>query len=157
MENPCWPPTYVATVAYGKEEFAELEIGDALYSLDPEIKVCRTPYGGLLLLKTSVTEEVATKTLLATPPSTLRRFMKVLFCCEIPELFECLKRNVTILLGFSYLRVSERSGVSYGRVAELLNSVGYRPSPGGGYTLSVEPLEGVVCFTKQLLTFKNIS
>lgn len=67
MENPCWPPTYVATVAYGKEEFAELEIGDALYSLDPEIKVCRTPYGGLLLLKTSVTEEVATKTLLATP------------------------------------------------------------------------------------------
>ncbi len=156
MENLCWPPTYVATVTYGKEEFAELEIGDAFFSLDPEIKVCRTSYGGVLLVKTSLTEDIATKLLLANPPSTLHRFMKVIFCCESTRLAECLRNNITVLSGinFSSLRVSERSGVSHEYIVELLNTVGYRLSRGKqGLTLSVEPFRSFVCFAKQLLNF----
>ncbi|MEO3992995.1 MAG: hypothetical protein QN229_01620 [Desulfurococcaceae archaeon TW002] len=156
LENFCWPPTYVATVIYGKEEYAELEIGDALFLLDPEVKVCKTSYGGVLLVKTSLTEDVASKLLLTNPPSTLHRFLKVLFCCELTKLVECLKNNITVLseIGFSSLRVSERSGVSREHIIELLNTVGYRPSLGKqGLTLSVEPFRNFVCFTKQLINF----
>ncbi|MEM0025470.1 MAG: hypothetical protein QXV93_03145 [Zestosphaera sp.] len=156
LENPCWPPTYIATVIYGKEELAELEIGDALFPLDQGVKICKTSYGGVLLIKTFLTEDIASKLLLANPPSALRRFMKVIFCCENIKLVECLKNNITILTGINFrsLRVSERSGVSYEYIVRLLNTVGYRLSrEGQDLTLSIEPLRSFVCFTKQLLNF----
>lgn len=156
IESLCWPPTYIATVAYGKEEFAELEIGDALFPLDQEVKVCKTSYGGVLLVKTSLTEDVASRLLSANPPSTLRRFTKVIFCCEIAKLVECLKNNITVLsrINFSSLRVSERSGISYEYIVKLLNAVEYRLTKSErSLILSVEPFRSYVCFTKQLLNF----
>lgn len=156
VESLCWPPTYIATVAYGREEFAELEIGDALFPLDQEVKVCKTSYGGVLLVKTSLTEDVASRLLSANPPSTLRRFMKVIFCCELAKLVECLKNNITVLSGinFSSLRVSERSGISYEYVVKLLNIVEYKLTKSErSLILSVEPFRSHVCFTKQLINF----
>lgn len=159
-ESLCWPPTYIATVTYGKEEFAELEIGDALFTLDQEVKVCKTSYGGVLLVRTSLTEEVTSRLLLANPPSTLRRFVKVIFCCELTKLVECLKNNIVVLsrINFGSLRVSERSGISYGHLLRAFDTVGYRLTQSEqNHTLSVEPFKSYVCFAKQLLNFKNKS
>lgn len=159
LESCCWPPTYIATVTYGKEGFAELEIGDALFSLDPEVNICRTPYRGVLLVKTSLTEDTVSRLLSVNPPSTLRRFMRVLFCCERSELTKCLDNNVAVLTKnyFGSLRVSERSGVSYEDVVKLLNMIGYQLNRERDIILSVEPFRNFICFTKQLLTFKKIS
>lgn len=159
LENRCWPPTYIATVTYGKEEFAELEIGDALFPLDPEINICKASYGGVLLIKTSLTEEAAIKLLSLNPPSTLRRFMKILFCCEYSELTECLSNNINILskINFSSLRVSERSGINYEQVMRLLNKVGYQlRKKETSLTLSVEPIRNFICFTKQLPVITHV-
>jgi len=159
LESGCWPPTYIATVTYGREEFAELEIGDALFSLDPGVNVCKTPYRGVLLVKTSLTEDIVSRLLSVYPPSTLRRFMRVLFCCERSELTKCLNDNAAVLSKtyFSSLRVSTRSGVSYENIAKLLNTIGCQLNRERGVILSVEPLRNFICFTKQLLTFKKIS
>ncbi|MEM2004594.1 MAG: hypothetical protein QW705_03680 [Zestosphaera sp.] len=152
----CWPPTYIATVEYGREEFAENELGDSFFYLDPGIKVCRTRYGGVLLIKTTVTdEELAVRLLTVAVPSSLRRLMKVLFCCGVNDLVPCINANVEKLSGFSAssLRVGERSGITRRFIRELLGVVGDRVSGNGsGGILSVEPLEDSVCFARQVFS-----
>lgn len=150
----CWPPTYIATVEYGRDEFAENELGDSFFYLDPGVKICRTSYGGVLLIKTAVTdEESAIRLLSVATPSSLRRLMKVLFCCRTNDLARCMGVNIEKLSSssLSSLRVSERSGITGRFVRELLLAVGVKfPRDSSGYALSVEPLEDSVCFTKQV-------
>lgn len=154
----CWPPTYVATVEYGREEFAENELGDSFFYLDPGVRICRTSYSGVLLIKTVVTDEDSVIRLLkAATPSSLRRMMKVFFCCRTSDLTYCVNANKERLSdpSLNFLRVSERSGITSRFVRDLLSAVGVKfPRGGSGHVLSVEPLENSVCFTKQV--FSNV-
>lgn len=152
----CWPPTYIVTVEYGREEFAENELGDSLFPLDPGISICRTSYGGVLLVRTAVAdEELVVRTLSTAPPSSLRRLLKVIFCCHTSTLERCIDENLGRFLTppIRALRVSERSGITRKFIDHVLAKEPCRVAGGGsGRVLSVEPLGSEVCFTYQVFT-----
>jgi tRNA(Ser,Leu) C12 N-acetylase TAN1 len=52
-------PLVLITVVFGKEEAAKLEVLDCLFPMDSEAKFMPQPYGGLLLLETSLDSDSA--------------------------------------------------------------------------------------------------
>ncbi len=155
----CWPPTYIATVEYGREEFAENELGDSLFPLDPGISICRTSYGGVLLVRTAVTdEELVVRTLSTASPSSLRRLLKVIFCCNTGTLEQCINANLGRFLTqpIRALRVSRRSGIARKLIDHVLTKELCVVAGGdSGSVLSVEPLGSEVCFTYQVFTKRS--
>ena len=140
-------PTYVATVKYGKEEFAEREIGDALYHLDPEIRIDKTPHRGVLAVYTKLNRQELFNALKVNPPSALERIVPIQFCCGINEIQECIARNVRLLpsavrrIRFGRKGSLHSEGVR--RIKEMLKDL---MDPDAEEELLVEPLNSLICF-----------
>ena len=141
------PPTYVATVKYGKEEFAEREIGDALYPLDPEIRIDKTVHRGVLAVYTKLNRQELLNALKANPPSALERIVPIEFCCGVSDTQECVARNMRLLppavrrIRFGRKGSLHSEGVR--RIKDLLKDL---MDPDAEEELLVEPLNSLVCF-----------
>ncbi len=140
-------PTYVVTVKYGKEKFAEQEIGDAIFPLDPEVKILPTPHKGVLVIYTSLSHEKFMTRLKAFPPATVERVVRVSFCCELRSLLECVRNELSKGdINFAKVRFGRRGSLSKGKYYELNCLLKELASTQSRNTLLVEPVNSLICF-----------
>lgn len=140
-------PTYVVTVKYGKEKFAEQELGDAIFPLDPKVKILPTPHKGVLVVYTSLNHEKFMARLKAFPPATVERVVRISFCCEHQDLTECVKKGLSETgINFSKVRPGRKGRLSKEKYNELSRLLKELASPHSRNTLLVEPINGLVCF-----------
>ncbi len=146
--SKCLNPTYVVTVRYGKEELAEKELGDALFYKDPNVVICRTSFKGVLLLKTSLSDEQVMELILAYPPSTIERMVRVITCCDLSsDLIKCLSevlRNFNIV-GYRVIRFGRKGWLSNQQVSEVLKFLKERINPSLKEELVLEPVDNYLC------------
>ncbi|RLG80596.1 MAG: hypothetical protein DRO09_02940 [Thermoprotei archaeon] len=144
---------YVITTRYGKEEFAERELGDSVFPFDENVEIHRTRFGGVLVLYTSLNLDELLRALSTHPPATVERVVKVDFCCKIASVSELSRCLVNGLRGFGSERCSD---ILFGRkgalgddgVRLIVNVVRnfLRYSKESELVLHVEPVNDEVCF-----------
>jgi len=141
------PPTYVATVKYGKEEFAEREIGDALYPLDPEIRIDKTVHRGVLAVYTKLNRQELLNALKANPPSALERIVPIQFCCGVNDTQECITKNMRLLpSAVKKIRFGRKGSLHSEGVKRIKDMLKDLMDPDAEEELLVEPLNSLVCF-----------
>jgi tRNA(Ser,Leu) C12 N-acetylase TAN1 len=140
-------PSYIVTTKYGKELRAELEIGDSIYELDPEVIIERSRYGGVLLVYTRLGYEEFIKKLIAYPPTAVERVVRVDHCCNVDNIIECvaswMERH-----SIKYSRVFFGRVGSLGRrrADELQHFLEARKVTDINRFIDVEPVNDNVCF-----------
>ncbi len=141
-------PTYIITVKYGKELKAELEIGDSIFEADPEVKIRRSAYGGLLTVYTKLTHKKFLKHLLKYPPSTVERVVRVDFCCSPDDYMSCILREVSVRkLSFREIRLGRHAFLGQKGSRELIKALGALTDSMAEKVLYVEPIDDIICFS----------
>ena len=145
-------PTYVITTKYGKERWAELEIGDAVYEKDPEVLIESTVFKGVLLVYTKLSHEDFLNSLLTHPPAFVERIIRISFCCPVSDLINCtLKELNDRSLSYGKVNFRRKGSLKKGSFDDLKKILEGKKSTESDVTLSVEPIDDTVCFG----TFKD--
>jgi len=139
---------YIITVKYGKESRAELEVGDALFESDPNLKICRTKFGGVLALHTTLNYDEVLSKLIAHPPATVERVVKIDHCCELGEdIVNCLINSLRAKKAvFGSFKIGRKGGLSNRELSEIRDNLHDLIRRGDDKVLDIEPLDDLVCY-----------
>ena len=127
---------YVVTVKYGKEKAAELELGDAIFPHDPEVRIAQTEFGGVLLLDTVLDFDELIRTLSTFPPVNVERIVPVRECCRVEELMECVDRLVREVGPMVDVRIGRKGGMP----SDLIKVFKVMRRRGGTISVHIEPV-----------------
>ncbi len=136
------------TVKYGKEGRGELEVGDALFESDPNLKIRRTRFGGVLTLHTTLNYDEVLSKLTAHPPATVERVVKIDFCCKLGEdLVSCLINSLRgRKAGFGTIKIGRKGSLSDKELREIKDCLRGLISEGDNRVLDIEPIDNSVCY-----------
>ena len=140
-------PVLIITCRAGSEDWCEEEIGNVLFPYDPEVRVVRTKYPGLLIVYSKLDPLRAYTISLSSEYGFVERIIPV----QVYDKFniDALDKILNIV-GYGEkikvkLRVRGRRGLSmiiWKRIIELLKRKNSRHDPGSNICLYVEVIDG---------------
>ncbi len=135
--------TYLMTVRYGKERFAELEIGDSIFPYDSGVVIDHPGINGILLVHTTLSFDELINYLLKYPPTTLERVVPIIKCvpCSINDVVSTIK---SLKLEFNNIVFGRRGCLGRNGCKALAKAL-LSLKGGGVNTLIIEPLKDRVC------------
>ncbi len=145
--NALKKPSYIVTTKYGKELRAELEIGDSIYELDPDVIIERSKYRGVLLVYTKLGHEEFIKRLTMYPPTAVERVVRIDLCCSMNNVIECVSswlRSQSIK--YSQVFFGRVGSLGRDRAEELKHLLELRRAMDVDTVIDVEPVDDHVCF-----------
>jgi len=139
---------YIITTKNGKESRAELEIGDALFEEDPNIKIIRTKFRSVIKLYTALSYDRVLSKLIVHPPATVERVVKVDYCCSLKnDVVNCLLNSLRENeISFGSFRIRRKGDLSKDEVKKIKESLLGLLNKGDNKVLDIEPLEDSVCY-----------